>query len=265
MAPGDPRRLRAAALLIGDELLTGKIRDENGWFLARFLRARGIELAEMAIVGDGADAIVAAVQRLTGGHDVVFTSGGVGPTHDDRTLEAVARATGRPLRRNAAMEALLREHYGPRITDAALSMADLPEGTEPCALPGWPVLRLALPKPRPCRLYILPGVPALFRSKLEALARIPGELPEDPGWVLETLDLAVDEHELSEPLADIAQRYPQVAIGSYPRWVRDERGSLCARVRVTFEAPVEQATAARAARDEVHDRFGDREVRDRPA
>ncbi|RMG97485.1 MAG: competence/damage-inducible protein A [Deltaproteobacteria bacterium] len=255
-SPDGPRR--AAALLIGNELLSGKIRDENGWHLARFLRRRGIELAEMAVVPDDVDEIARALARLVGRHPLVFTSGGVGPTHDDRTLAAVAAATGRPLERHAGMEALLRDHYGEGVGEAALAMADLPRGTVPCALPGWPVLRLDTDAPAVARIYILPGVPELFRSKLERLAELPGELPEGPGWVLEVLDLAVDEAELAAPLAEVAAAEPDVEIGSYPRWIRDERGRLCGRVRVTVEGPVAARDAVLRAFGRIRNRFADR-------
>ena len=99
---------RAAVLLIGDELLTGKVRDENGFALAQLLRRRGIRLVEICTIGDELDEIGAALLRLCRRADFVFTSGGVGPTHDDRTLAAIARATARPLVRTAEMEGQLR-------------------------------------------------------------------------------------------------------------------------------------------------------------
>ncbi len=249
--PAPPPPPRAALLLIGNELLSGKIRDENGWHLARFLRRRGIALCEVAVVPDDDERIAAALTRLRGQADLLFTSGGVGPTHDDRTLPAIAKATGRPLARNDEMAAMLRAHYGERLTPEALAMADVPAGTVPRALPGWPVLRLDLGPPAPARLYILPGVPELFRAKLERLAELPGELPEGPGWCLHTLDLTAEESRLAGPLAELAARFPEVEIGSYPRWSRDAEGRLRGRVRVTFEAPAAHADQVEAARDEL--------------
>ncbi|MCA9701873.1 MAG: competence/damage-inducible protein A, partial [Myxococcales bacterium] len=101
-------RPTAAVLLIGNELLSGKIRDENGWFLSQVCRRRGLELREIAVVPDEIETIGAALLRLLEQTPLVFTSGGVGPTHDDRTLEAIAAATGRPLRRHPEIEAELR-------------------------------------------------------------------------------------------------------------------------------------------------------------
>jgi molybdenum cofactor synthesis domain-containing protein len=248
---------RAAVLLIGDELLTGKVRDENGFALAKLLRRRGIRLVEICTIGDDLDEIGAALLRLCRRADLVFTSGGVGPTHDDRTLAAIARATGRPLTRNAEMEAQLRLYYGDRITDAALRMADLPEGTLLRAMPGWPVLRLdphgpAMDLPD-ARVYILPGVPGLLRAKLEHLEAIEGELPSGEGWHLEVLHTSLDESQLAALLDAIVAEFPEVEVGSYPRWSRTSEGRLEMHVRVTFEGPRAQAARIDQARERLRD------------
>jgi molybdenum cofactor synthesis domain-containing protein len=241
----------AAILLIGDELLTGKIRDENGHFLARSLRRRGIRLVELAVVGDDEAVIGAALLRLADRASTVFTSGGVGPTHDDVTLAAIARATGRPLERNVEMESELRKHYGERISEAALAMADLPRGTALLARQGWPVLRLDLEPPCSTRVYILPGVPSLLRAKVEHLEAIPGELPQGDGWHLALLHTNLDESNLAPHLDAIVAAFPGVDIGSYPRWSRGPDGAIHYHVRVTFEAPREHASRAEAARDQL--------------
>ncbi len=110
--PRDPSTPRAAILLIGNELLSGKIRDENGWFLSGVLRRRGIELVEIAVVPDDLARIGEALRRLLDRAGLVFTSGGVGPTHDDVTLAAIAAALERPLERNEEMAETLRAHSG---------------------------------------------------------------------------------------------------------------------------------------------------------
>jgi molybdenum cofactor synthesis domain-containing protein len=247
----------AGVLLIGDELLTGKIRDENGHFLAKVLRRRGVRLIEMAVVGDTEQAIGDALMRMLGRASLVFTSGGVGPTHDDRTLAAIASATGRRLRRNQQMEHLLREHFAERLTPAALSMADLPEGTSLRALPGWPVLRLDLSvpsessgSPRDCRIYMLPGVPPLLRAKVEHLETL-DELPMAAGWHLAMLHTDLEESALAAKLDALVTAFPAVEIGSYPRWGRDDGGRVRYHVRVTFEAPAAHAASADAARDRL--------------
>ncbi|HFE44701.1 MAG TPA: competence/damage-inducible protein A [Nannocystis exedens] len=251
----------AAILLIGNELLSGKIRDQNGHFLATVLRRRGIRLLEMVTVADTLEEIGDALLRLLARTPLVFTSGGVGPTHDDVTLPAIARATGRSLVRDPTMEAILRAHFGGSISPAALSMADVPEGTILRAERGWPVLRLDLgaagadPKTRPtgifadARIYILPGIPELCQAKIEALEAIPGELPDTGGWSLEVLHTDLDESDLTDPLNRVVADFAEVEIGSYPRWTPDRTGHLRCIVRITFETSNGPNTRAREARD----------------
>jgi molybdenum cofactor synthesis domain-containing protein len=253
----------AAVLLIGNELLSGKIRDQNGHNLAKMMRRRGIRLVEVCTVEDDLDAIGSALRRLLERVPLVFTSGGVGPTHDDVTMEAVALALGRPLQRDAKMERILRAHFGERITDAALKMADLPAGTELTAEHGWPVMRLTLAEDR--RIYILPGIPELCRAKIEALEAIPGELPDAGGWALELLHTAMDEADLAEPLNRVVADFPDVEIGSYPRWTGDEHGRLRCIVRVTFEAIGARRHLARDARDALAVALGPAALAEDPA
>ena len=248
-------------MLVGNELLTGKIRDENGWYLTQVCRRRGIAVREIAVVPDEIETIGSALIRLLQAAPLIFTSGGVGPTHDDLTMEAIAHATRRPLIRDAQMEALLREHYAQRTTGeslaAALRMADVPEGTKLRALPGWPVMRLDLaagerfepqpPLPHAARIYILPGIPALLRAKIETLETLDDELPAARDWALEILETSLDESHLAPQLGRVVAEFPGVEIGSYPRWDPDESGRLRVRVKLTFEAA--DASQARAARD----------------
>ena len=252
MAPMVPT---AAILLIGNELLSGKIRDRNGHFLATVLRRRGIRLIEMVTVPDTLEDIGDALLRLLARTPLVFTSGGVGPTHDDVTLEAIARATGRSLVRDPTMEGILRGHFGDAITPEALSMADLPAGTILRAEGGWPVLRLDLRAETStetrenARIYILPGIPELCQAKIEALERIPGELPDAGGWALEVLHTQLDESDLADALNGVVADFPAVEIGSYPRWTPDEQGGLRCVVRITFEACGDESPQALVARD----------------
>lgn len=246
----------AAVLLIGDELLTGKVRDENGHALARWLRQRGIRLVEICTIGDGPDEIGAALVRLAGRAGLVFTSGGVGPTHDDRTLASIAAACGLPLERNAEMEASIRAHYRDRLTEAALHMADLPRGTVLVAQQGWPVMRLDLPQPLPAaRVYILPGVPALLRAKLEHLDAADDELPRGEGWHLAFVYTTLDESRLAADLDAIVAAFPEVEIGSYPRFGRTADGRIHMHVRVTLEAPRASADRVEMARVQLMGRL----------
>lgn len=237
----------AAILLIGDELLSAKVRDENGYFLARMLRRRGIRLRELCIVADDIEEIGAALLRLAGNADIVFTAGGVGPTHDDRTLAAIAHAIAAPLQRNPAMAARLHKHYGPNITEDALRMADLPAGTQLLADEGWPVLRLDLASAG-ARVYILPGVPGLLQLKIEQLEALPGELPRGEGWHQCLVHTTLEESQLAPHLDAVVAAFTDVEIGSYPRWSPAPDGRLTYEVRVTFESLQRHAARAEAAR-----------------
>ena len=184
----------AAILVIGDEILSGKVEDTNARLLIGELRELGVALRRILIIPDDVETVSAAVRELSLGFDHVFTSGGVGPTHDDVTMEAIARALGRPLQRDPAMEHLLRTHFGARLTPAALKMAELPAGTELTAERGWPVMRIRVEERR---IYVLPGIPELCLAKIEALEAIPGELPDAGGWALERLHTELDEADLA--------------------------------------------------------------------
>jgi molybdopterin-biosynthesis enzyme MoeA-like protein len=151
------------------------------------------------------------------------------------------------------MEAQLRKHYGERISPAALSMADLPRGTQLVAEQGWPVLRLDLTG---TVVYILPGVPGLLRAKLEHLESLPDELPQGEGWHLALLHTTLDESKLAPHLDALVEAHAGVEIGSYPRWTRADDGRIRYHVRVTFEAPAAFAPQVEAVRDELAERLG---------
>lgn len=215
-------RRGAAAVIIGNEVLTAKIQDLNGPLLAQRLRDRGIALRSMAVVPDEIDAIVEAVAHARSIAPHVFTSGGIGPTHDDITVRAVALALGRAVVRIRSLEEMLRSHYGQSLTPEALRLAEAPEGTELLWQEGiwYPILH--------CEgVYLLPGVPQLFKRQLEVvLARLEG-VPVR----LRSLYLSLEEPAIARVLDRIALEHPQVAIGSYPEFDR----SAGYRVKVTVE------------------------------
>ncbi|MFO0629951.1 MAG: molybdopterin-binding protein [Polyangiales bacterium] len=225
----------AAALVIGNELLSGKVQDANVQELARLLRALGVDLRRVVMVTDDIDVIAAEVNSLRQSHDLLFTSGGVGPTHDDVTVAGVARALGRAVVRSPTIEALLRGYYGDALRPGHLHMADIVEGTELYAgrSPQWPTMVLG-------NVFVLPGVPEIFRLKLAALAdRLRGdEAPFESRSVYCTLE----EAELRPHLDAVVAAFPDVFVGSYPRW----RGGDHA-VRVTFDGRT--ATQVEAAAD----------------
>ena len=215
-------RFGAAAVIIGNEVLTAKIQDINGPLLARRLRDRGIPLRCVSVVPDEIDPIVEAVARSRELAVHVFTSGGIGPTHDDVTVRAVALALGRKVVRLPSVEERIRAHYGAALPPQALRLAEAPEGTELLWSEGiwYPVLHCA-------SVYLLPGVPQLFSHQLEfVLARLPGT-----PVALRTLYLGSDEPQIAPVLDRLAAELPQVAIGSYPEFDR----SAGYRVRITVE------------------------------
>jgi len=214
----------AAVVIVGSEVLSAKVQDENGPFLARRLHELGVELAAIHVVPDRTDAIVEAMLLERRRVDWLFTAGGVGPTHDDLTLPAVARALGVPVRRNPDLVRILevmhaRHHGGDSLPDVALRMADLPEGTELLGDPEFPTLVVS-------RVVMLPGVPSFLRHQFERVAHRFGGTP----FHLVTLFFAWGEDQLAIPLARVAEIHPAVEIGSYPRFDRADH-----RVRVTIE------------------------------
>ena len=214
----------AALLVVGSEVLSGKVQDENGPYLARRLRALGVELTAMHVLPDRVDAIVEALLLEHRRVDWVLTSGGVGPTHDDVTLPAVARALGVPLLRDERVVENLRRwharhHDGAPLPEAALRMAELPAGTELLGDPDFPTLVVS-------RVVMLPGVPSFLRHQFEQVADRLGGAP----YHLVCLYLAWGEDLLAHPLGAVAEAHAEVEIGSYPRFDGADH-----RVRVTVE------------------------------
>ncbi len=224
----------AAAVVIGNEVLTAKVVEQNGAYLVQRLRQRGVALRSMTFVPDEVDPIVEAVSLARSRVRWVFTSGGIGPTHDDVTVRAVALALGRRVTRLPGMEQLIKDHYGPALPPAALRLADAPEGTELLTQAGtwYPVLA--------CEgVFMLPGVPELFRSQLEAaLARVEGAALHQ-----RALYLSEGEAEVAAVLDRIALSMPDVSIGSYPTFDR----TLGFKVKLTVEAG-EAAAVERAVK-----------------
>jgi molybdenum cofactor synthesis domain-containing protein len=201
----------AAMLVIGDEILSGRTRDANMPYLAWELTRAGIDLREVRVISDDPDAIVAAVQALSAAHDVVFTSGGIGPTHDDITAENVARAFGRDISVRDDARAILTDHYAARdleLNDARLRMARIPEGAtlidNPIsAAPGFSLENV----------HVMAGVPTIFQAMVASvLPTITGGAP----ILSQSLDVARGEGDIAGPLTDLAARYPDLSFGSYP-------------------------------------------------
>ncbi len=214
----------ATLVVVGSEVLSAKVQDENGPWASRRLRDLGVLLLAIHTVPDRVDEVVDAVDRARRCSDWVFTSGGVGPTHDDITVAAVARALGRPLVRSpelvAAIRSLHQRHHGVEATEAALRMADVPEGTRLLGDPQYPTLVVA-------NVVMLPGVPQFFRFQFDGIAH----LLAAPPFRLACVYLSVGEDRIAPLLDQVAHEHPSVEIGSYPRFDGADH-----RVRVTLEA-----------------------------
>lgn len=226
----------AAALVIGNELLSGKVLDANVHALAGALRGLGIRLSRVVMLPDEVGILAEEVRRLSAGFDVVFTSGGVGPTHDDVTVEAIASAFGVDVVLDPALSELLRGVYGERLTDAHLLMARVPVGARLCGSP-----EVQWPTPVMNNVWILPGIPDLFKLKLLTVrAWLRGPTP----FVSRALFLRMEEP-LLKPLLDVVvARHPRVEIGSYPKWFDPTY-----RTQITFDADTTEA--AQAALDDL--------------
>lgn len=199
----------AALVIIGNEILSGRTRDANLPYLAEFLGRRGIRLAEARVVADETAAIVEAVNQLRARNRYVFTTGGIGPTHDDITAAAIAEAFGVPLERNPEAERRLLAYYPPdKVTPARMKMADMPVGVElidnpVSAAPGFVI----------GNVFVLPGVPKIMQAMLDGLA---SRLEGGPPLVSRAIVAYAPEGEIAERLAAVQARHAAVTIGSYP-------------------------------------------------
>jgi molybdenum cofactor synthesis domain-containing protein len=224
----------AALVLVGNELLSGKVQERNLEPLALTLRALGIRLERVVVVADDRAAIAAEVRAASAAHDVVFTSGGVGPTHDDVTLEGVADGFGVPLESHPTLVALVRALYGERCTEDHLLMARVPAGSELKASPEvkWPTVVMR-------NVWVMPGVPELFRMKLSIVR---DHLIGPARIVSRALFTHMEETDLKPLLDRVVADHQKVEIGSYPKWFDPTY-----KTKVTFdgvsEAEVDAAQA----------------------
>jgi molybdopterin-biosynthesis enzyme MoeA-like protein len=200
----------AAALIIGNEILGGKIQEANIVELAHVLRRRGVVLARVLIIPDVASIIAAEVLSLSKAFDHVFTSGGVGPTHDDVTMASIATAFGVEVVAEPRLEKLLRHHYGDAMNENHLLLANVPAGARQLTIgrSAWPLTVFR-------NVWILPGVPEIFRMKL---AIVEEHLEGGAPFVSRAVFTKLDEAELKPLLDTIVARHPDVDVGSYPRW-----------------------------------------------
>jgi molybdenum cofactor synthesis domain-containing protein len=214
---GGERVWTAALVVIGDEILSGRTQDANLAYLARWLNVQGIRLREARVVPDDAAAIGAAVNACLAAHDYVFTTGGIGPTHDDITVDAVAAALGVKVVYHPDAEATLRAYYGDRITEARLRMARVPDGAELIPNPetGAPGIRIG-------RLFILAGVPKITQGMLRGLD---GQLAGGRPVLSTAVGAWTQESRVADLLAATQKAFDDVQIGSYPFWREGKTGA----------------------------------------
>jgi molybdenum cofactor synthesis domain-containing protein len=215
---------RAAILLIGNELLSGKVEEQNARYLVRELRELGVVVARIEVIPDDAAEIAATARALSERFDLVFSSGGVGPTHDDVTLPAMATAFGMGMVRSSELEALLRGSVGAGLHERDLRMADIPDGARLEYGPRgrgaiWPVVVVR-------NVWVLPGVPEIFRRKFDSVREL---FRAEPIFAR-----AVYSREAEGPIAAaldaVVAEFPSVEIGSYP-----QMGGTDYKVKITLD------------------------------
>jgi molybdenum cofactor synthesis domain-containing protein len=200
----------AALIVIGDEILSGRTHDRNIAQVASWLQVQGIRLMEVRVVPDVEERIGEAVNALRTAHDYLFTTGGIGPTHDDITVDAVAKALGVPVVEHPEARRILEEFYATRggINPARLRMARVPEGADliPNKMSGAPGIRVG-------NLFMMAGVPAITAQMLDALT---GTLEGGAPLLSETVGGWIQESQVADILHEVERAHPTCQIGSYP-------------------------------------------------
>ena len=216
----------AALLVIGDEILSGRTQDKNIAQVASWLQVQGIRLREVRVVPDVTEAIAGAVNVLRSAHDYLFTTGGIGPTHDDITVDAVAEALGVPVVVHPEARRILEDYYVSRggLTDARLRMARVPEGAELIVnkMSGAPGIRIG-------NVYVMAGVPAIAAQMLASLT---GQLEGGAPLLSETIGGWIQESAVADILREVEKAHPGCQIGSYP-FFRDGRTGVNFVIRST--------------------------------
>ena len=209
-------------VVIGNEILTGKVADTNSTFLCRELNFLGLDLCRITTIPDDFDLIGTVVREFSERYTWVFTSGGIGPTHDDMTVPAIAAGFGVEAVRHPTLAEALRKHYQERLTEDHLLMALVPAGSDLIDLDG-----LFFPQVVFHNIFILPGVPQLFQYKFNAIKHRFQGTP----IVLREIFMKADEGVIAASLRETQAKHPGLLIGSYPNFSRAEYS-----VKVTLES-----------------------------
>lgn len=228
----------AGLAVIGDEILSGRTQDKNIAQVATWLNAQGIRLAEVRVVPDVEDRIIEAVDALRSAYDYTFTTGGIGPTHDDITVDAIAKALGVPVVIHPGARAILDRYYVDKggLNEGRLRMARVPEGAEliPNHMSGAPGIRIG-------NLFLMAGVPHITAGMLDALS---GTLEGGRPLVSVTIGAFAPESEVADLLRQAEQSAEGISIGSYPFFKQGKVGS-------NFVVRSEDAGRAKAVADEL--------------
>ena len=197
----------AGIIVIGNEILSSKTRDENSPYLAHELRELGVDVRKISVIPDELILISEEVRLFSNSYDYVFTTGGVGPTHDDLTMDGIAAAFGRQMQRHPELESTLRQYYSKDLIDGNLRMADVPDGARLVGGKGmwFPVIAVE-------NVYIFPGVPEILRRKFERIKEMFREAP----FHLREIYLRADEGQIAEILHRVLRDFPDLLLGSYP-------------------------------------------------
>jgi molybdenum cofactor synthesis domain-containing protein len=226
----------AAVLLIGDELLSGRTTDKNLPVIAQKLAEKGISVMEARILPDDADIIIETINHFSKRATYVLTTGGIGPTHDDITAECVARAVNRPFLRHPGAVDALKAYYKPEdLNEARLSMADMPEGAHLISNPvtGAPGFYVD-------NIFVMAGVPSIMQAMLDNVLDLltPGDIVHS-----HTLITSLMEGQMADALSALQDQYPDVKIGSYPRFQGNQR-TVSLVLRTTDGKRLKEATYA---------------------
>lgn len=230
----EAKTVTACVIIIGDEILSGRTQDKNLSYISTWLNENGIQVREARVVADDEAAIAGAVNECRAKYDYVFTSGGIGPTHDDITSDCIAKAFGVENVLNEEAHAILRDHYAEGdLNEARLRMARIPVGA---TLVENPVSKA--PGYQIGNVFVLAGVPVIMQAMLESLRhRLVGGAPVQS----RTIGCELPEGALAAPLGGLQDRYPSVSMGSYP-FYRSRRFGVSVVLRSTDEALLEAAS-----------------------
>jgi molybdenum cofactor synthesis domain-containing protein len=225
----------AGIIIIGDEILSGKVHDANSFYLATELRKLGVSLMRISVIPDNTEVIGNEAREFAGQYDLVLTSGGVGPTHDDVTMEGIARGFGARLIRHPRLEEYFRLKYGDQMNQAVLKMAEVPEGAEIIDFSD-----MSFPLVMFGNIFVFPGIPEYLRNKFSLIK----ERFRSSAFYLRRLFLNANESDIAEILNILVAESRDVSFGSYPILGNPEY-----RIIITAESKSEDAV--RRSMDEL--------------